>query len=182
LNIGASAINNFSPGLINPTTKYYEVAYNYETIRVNLYCDSRYDTIPLHFINAWGMFDTALFNLSSRLTMDVERKAFTQRDYVFNPTTVDYYDENNVYREGKINYGGRASHNMKLTMASPTDIDYQWLHELLLSPQVYTKIDGYYYPVTIKTSNYEYSTIQNNKLRPFEIDIELNQPRYAHQR
>jgi hypothetical protein len=63
-------------------------------------------------------------------------------------------------------------------MNFPSDAEYQWLAELIVSPQIYAEIDGNYYPVTIKNSNYEYSTYTNNKLKVLEIDIELNQTRY----
>ena len=128
------------------------------------------------------MFDTARFNLASRLTMDVERKTFEQRNYTFNNSSVDYYDANNVYNESKINYGSKSNHSYKLTMDFPTDAEYIWLAELIVSPQIYAEIDGNYYPVSIKANNYEYSTYTNNRLRALEIDIELNQTRYNFKR
>ena len=187
--IGADAINRVlqsvsSSVFITSSTKYYTVELtNLSTtktslIRVDVDCNPNYTPINLHFINAFGMFDTARFNLASRLTMDVERKTFQQRDYTLNNTTVDYYDANKVYNESKINYGSKSNHSYKLTMDFPSDAEYIWLAELIVSPQIYAEIDGNYYPVTIKNTNYEYSTYTNNRLRALEIDIELNQTRY----
>ena len=152
------------------------------TIRVDIDCNPNYTPINLHFINAYGMFDTARFNLASRLTMDVERKTFEQRNYTFNNSSVDYYDANNVYNESKINYGSKSNHSYKLTMDFPSDAEYQWLAELIVSPQIYAEIDGNYYPISIKSNNYEYSTYTNNKLKVLEIDIDLNQTRYNFKR
>lgn len=162
-------------------TKYYEVLINGEIFTVNIVCDGLYTHIPLHFMNAWGMFDTAVFGLVSKLNMEVERKTFNQRAYTFGSTTVDYKD-GNVYRETKINYAQRFNHTYRITMDAPTDAEYEWLSELIVSPQIYAEVEGYYYPVTIKNTNYEYSTILNNKLRPLELEIELNQPRQSHAR
>jgi len=53
---------------------------------------------------------------------------------------------------------------------------------LIVSPQIYAEIDGNYYPVSIKANNYEYSTYTNNRLKVFEIEIELNQTRYNFKR
>jgi hypothetical protein len=153
-----------------------------DILTINIDCNPNYTPINLYFINAYGMFDTARFNLASRLTMDVERKTFEQRNYTFNNTTVDYYDANNVYNESKINYGSKSNHSYKLTMDFPSDAEYQWLAELIVSPQIYAEIDGNYYPVSIKANNYEYSTYTNNRLRALEIDIELNQTRYNFKR
>jgi hypothetical protein len=64
-------------------------------------------------------------------------------------------------------------------MNYPTDEEYEWLAELISSPKIYLEIEGYYYPVTIKNTNYEYSTNQNNGLKALEIEVELNQTRYG---
>jgi hypothetical protein len=187
--IGVQVLNNLSQVTFSfqgiPTNaKYYTVEIDNSStiktslIRVDIDCNPNYTPINLYFINAFGMFDTARFDLASRLTMDVERKTFEQRNYTLNNTTVDYYDANNVYNESKINYGSKSNHSYKLTMDFPSDAEYVWLAELIVSPQIYAEIDGNYYPVTIKNTNYEYSTYTNNRLRALEIDIELNQTRY----
>lgn len=192
VDIGVEAINKYCTFLsvaqiITNATAYYTVQMQIAStvssiIRVDIDCNPMYTPINLYFINAFGMFDTARFNLASRLMMDVERKTFEQRNYTLNNTTVDYYDANNVYNESKINYGSKSNHNYKLTMDYPTDAEYQWLAELIVSPQIYAEIDGNYYPVTIKSNNYEYSTYTNNRLKALEIDIDLNQTRYNFKR
>ena len=77
------------------------------------------------------MFETARFGLVSRLSMDTERKTFVKNDYKFNNTSVDYYDQYNVYNESKINYGSKTNWQYKLTMDYPSDTEYQWLNELI---------------------------------------------------
>jgi hypothetical protein len=194
IDIGVEALNritqsNYSFDVITSQVAYYLVnmqnsgnTVRSSTIRVDIDCNPLYTPINLYFINAYGMFDTARFNLASRLTMDVERKTYQQRDYTFNNTTVDYYDANNVYNESKINYGSKSNFVYKLTMDFPSDAEYQWLSELIVSPQIYAEINGNYYPVLIKNTNYEFSTYTNNKLKVFEVDIELNQTRYNFKR
>jgi hypothetical protein len=81
-----------------------------------------------------------------------------------------------------VNYFNAVDHKYKLTMDAPTDAEYQWLSQLIYSPQVYAEIGGSYYPISIASNNYEYSTYVNNRLRPLEIDINVNQPRNSHLR
>lgn len=190
LDIGYQALKKFFDyylftDILTTQTAYYTIQFERasegwlsDILRVDLDCNPMYTPINLYFINAFGMFDTARFNLASRLNMDVERKTFQQRDYTFNSTSVDYYDANNVYNESKINYGSKSNHSYKLTMNYPSDVEYIWLAELIVSPQIYAEIDGNYYPVSIKSNNYEYSTYTNNRLKALEIDIDLNQTRY----
>ena len=185
LNISPAGINGeLGSGFIDATVKYYDVVIDELSIsfRVNVICDREFTPVPLHFMNEYGMFDTARFALVSRLTMDVERKAFKQREYSFGASSVDYFDTYGVYRESKINYAQRSDWSYKLNMDAPTDAEYEWLAELVNSPLIYAEIDGYFYPVTIKNTNYEYSKNVFNGLKVLEIDIELNQTRYSHAR
>lgn len=178
LNIGSKAINA-SSAIITSSVKYYTVTIGTTVLTVNLICDNKYDSYDLHFMNHLGMFDTARFGLASKLTMDVARKGFEKKDYSLGASSVSYYDANNKYLSGKVNYQNKKDHTYKLTMDAPTDADYQWLNELIDSPQVYLENDGYFYPVSLKSNNYEYGKYVNNRLRVFEIEVDINQTRYS---
>ena len=152
---------------INENTSYYDIWFQdmdsgaliTESFRVYLDCNPRYDSIDLFFMNQWGMFDTARFDLASRLNMDIERKSFNQKDYYYYNDVVSYFPR----QETKINYGSKLNWTYKLTMNYPTDEEYVWLAELISSPQIYANFteitDGCLMPVTIKNRNYEYSKI-----------------------
>ena len=178
LNIGSPALNN-PTSVITSAVKYYLVQMGTSTYQINIDCNPKYTSYNLHFMNHLGMFDTAKFDLASRLTMDVTRKSFQKRDYTLGATAVSYYDANNKYVSSKIDYLNKKDHSYKLTMNAPTDAEYEWLAELIDSPQVYFEQDGYFYPVSIKNNNYEYSKYVNNRLRVFEVDIDINQTRYS---
>jgi hypothetical protein len=186
LDIGAANINDvLYTYRITSDLFYYEVAFDdtiTEFARVYLDCNPKYQPISLHFINAFGMFDTARFSLVSKWTTETERKIFEKRDYSFGSTSVNYFDGNGVYQESKINYGSKTNSGYRLTMNFPTDEEYQWLSELIVSPQIYMELDECWYPVSIKTNNYEYSKNINNGLRAFEIDVDVNQKRFNYKR
>lgn len=157
---------------------------NYKFI-INVECNGKFTPIPLHFMNAYGMFETARFGLVNRLSKNIERKTFEKRDYTFGNTSVDYYSthgSNHKYVESKINYGSKINWSYKLTMYPPSDSDYQWLAQLIDSPIIYAEIDSEYYPVTIVETNYEYSKHDFNGLKPLELNIEMNQKRFGYKR
>jgi hypothetical protein len=163
---------------------YYDISFGelkIDKFRIYLKCD-RYDTVNLHFINALGMFDTAKFGLVKKLSLDLERKNFSRREFTLNATSVDYYNSNKVYNESRINFGSKIDWTYKLTMDYPSDAEYQWLSELIVSPQIYAEIDGAYYPVSIKATNYEYKEQNWAGLQPLEVEISLNQTRYGYRR
>jgi hypothetical protein len=188
MDIGSAAVNSSAgSAIVTDSVKYYDVylqksSVDTETFRVYLTCDPRYTTVNLYFMNQYGMFDTARFGLASRLNMNVERKQFERRDFTFGTSSVSYYDSRNVYRESVVNFGSKSEWQYKLTMDYPTDAEYQWLAELINTPQVFAEIEGDYYPVSIVETNYEYSKYQNNKLKVFEVTINMNQKRYGFQR
>ena len=178
LNIGSPSLNK-STTIINDSVKYYIVQIGTTSYKVVLDCNPKYESYNLHFLNALGMYDTAKFGLVSRLTMNVERKDFSKRDYTFGSTNVDYKDASNKFNAGKINYLNKRSYSWKLTMDAPNDTDYEWLTELIYSPQVYMEIDGYYYPVTLNLDSFEVSKYVNNRLRVLELEVKMNTNRYS---
>ena len=208
LNIGSIAINKIS-NIITDATKYYQIPIeeskyynrvitdsgivegltclnnkltalgNSNTLQVDLVCNPKYQSYNLHFMNNLGMFDTAKFGLASRLSMDVSRKGYEKRDFTLNPSSVTYYDANNKYNSSKVNYLNQNNFTYKLTMDAPTDAEYEWLNELISSPQIYMEVDGYYYPVSLNNTNYEYSKYVNNRMRVLEVEVQMNQTRYS---
>ena len=181
-NIGPGAINaETMASSISESTKYYTVEIGTDVLRVDVICNGLYTPISLHFLNALGMFDTARFGLVSKLNKTIERKGYEKRDYRIVSNNVQYID-GNKYHEGKINHDINYDHSYRLTMDAVEDLDAAWLAELVSSSQVYAEIDGYFYPVTIRGNEYEYTKYINNRLQPFIIDIEINQPRRSHQR
>ena len=178
LNVGSPALNN-PTAVITSSVKYYTITIGTSIYRVNIECNPKYTSYNLHFMNHLGMFDTAKFDLASRLTMDVQRKSFEKRDYTLGASSVTYYDSNKKYVDSKVNYLNKKDHAYKLTMNAPTDDQYEWLAELIDSPQVYFELDGYFYPVSIRNTNFEYSKYVNNRLRVFEVEIDINQTRFS---
>lgn len=195
INIGPDSIDRLIGSSPNLDVCAYYVAYiKYEIgateyrleFRINKNCENKYESIPIHFYNRFGVVDTLQFNLVSRTTVDVERKSYNQRDYRFDGSSVLYTDASasgtTVYRENKINYNSTYNYTMKLTSDLLDDQDWEWLEDLILSPKIYMEEDGHFYPVTIKATNYEISKYINNRLRPLEIEIEFNSPRLSSSR
>ena len=122
LNIGRIPLSNFlvSEGdfaLPTSVTKYqaiFDTATQQVTATINLDCDGKFTPIPLHFMNAYGMFETARFQLVNRLSKQIQRKTFQKRDYELGSSSVNYfttYGSNRKYVESKINYGSEISYD-----------------------------------------------------------------------
>lgn len=180
MNIGTTALSATLSTTFDDSVKYYDVWFNsLEKFRVYLVCNPKYTPIPIHFVNRWGMYDTHSFDLANKLSMDVERKGFGQRDYKFNSNAVDYYSTANRYYEGKINYSNKAMWSYKLNSDALNDSEYEWMADLFTSPQILMEIDSYFYPVTIKKTNYDYNKFVIDRLKAFEVEFEFNSSRYT---
>jgi len=192
LNISPIAINGQWANLITSNVKYYKVLIRSGSnpypgiceIFVDMVCNQKFESSQIHFINQYGMYDTAKFDLVKRLSLNIEKKTFQKNEYTF-PTgsgePVNYYN-GFKYNESKVNYGSKIDYSYKLTMNYPSDADYIWLSELITSPLIYFEKDGYWYPVTIKETNYEYSEHIFNGLKVLEVNIDLNQQRFGFRR
>lgn len=180
MNIGQTALFNSLNIIIDERVRYYDVYFEgYEKMRVYPKCNPKYETIPIHFLNRWGMWDTFRFDLASRLEMSVQRKGFKRRDYRFNDTSVDYMSQYNRYYEGSIDYLNKSEWTYRLNADAMTDTEYEWIAELFTSPQILMEVDGYFYPVTVKASTYEYRKYINDKLKSLEVEFEMNSSRYT---
>mgnify|MGYP000382032280 FL=1 len=180
MNIGTTALSATLSTTFDDSVKYYDVWFNsLDKIRVYLVCNPKYTCIPVHFLNRWGLWDTQRFDLVSKLSMDIERKGFGQRDYQYNGNSVDYHSEYNRYYEGKINYNNKANWSYKLNADALSDAEWEWIADLMQSPQILMEIDGYHYPVTIRKTSYDYNKHVVDRLKPLEIEFEMNTSRYT---
>ena len=180
LNIGTTALGASLGIDFSANVKYYDVWFNsLDKFRVYVTCNPKYTNIPIHFLNRWGLYDSQRFDLVSKLSMDIERKSFTERDYQFNGNSVDYISSSNVYYGGKINYSNSATWTYKLNSTPLDDAEWVWIADLMQSPQILLEYDGYFYPVTIKRTTYEYNKHVVDRLKPLEIEFELNTSRYT---
>jgi hypothetical protein len=180
LNIGTTALGETFGIDFPANVKYYDVWFNsLDKFRVYITCNPKYTNIPIHFLNRWGLWDSQRFDLVSKLAMDIDRKSFTERDYKFNGNSVDYISSNNVYYGGKINYSNSATWTYKLNSTPLDDAEWVWIADLMQSPQILLEYDGYFYPVTIKRTTYDYNKHVVDRLKPLEIEFELNTSRYT---
>ena len=57
--------------------------------------------------------------------------------------------------------------------------DYNWLRELIQSPEVYFEQGGYYYPIVTMTSNWEEKKRIADKMFNLELDVQIANKKYS---
>ena len=156
INISPSAINNEYAGNFTTSTTTYSVAVGSKTYIVNIICSGLYKNYLVHFMNKLGGYETMMFNKVSRKTYDIERKTFKQLPYrVSSSGVVSVLNNYTMYKQ-TTQFGGRFREKLRLNTDWLSDSEYQWLAQLVISPEVFVEDEGELYPVVITANNYEF--------------------------
>lgn len=154
--LSADSIINLKPSLyalLNPLS--YKAALGTDTLKFNICDPTQYDTIPLHFMNRAGGYDTVYFRLVSKKTIEVDRKVMQKQGYAVSVSGVSFLDTNNVMYDTLQTYAATYKESWKLTCQPMTDAEYTWIDELYTSTSIYTEVGSTYVPVMIKDGSYE---------------------------
>lgn len=135
-----------------------------ETINIDVLDCSKYDAIPVRFINKFGVFQQFWFNLAFREKLQVE-------SFSYNRSLVDYTNmtlDQNVHSQQRVVTGGKVSY----TLNTPYLNEYynQTIEELIFSEYVWLYIDSFWLPVHIKTESLQKKTHVNDKLIQYTIE------------
>lgn len=176
LNVAPNAINAANAGTINASTTKYTVQVNGgKTYSFNITCEAVYTNYTLHFLNQYGGFESRDLTKLSRRSIAITKTDFGRLPYtVATDGTVSYFNAaTKVYNETRSTYASQYTEKMTLNTDIITDEEYAWLADLVLSPLVYMEMNGYFIPVAINATNYEYRKRINDKLTSLQLDIEF---------
>lgn len=173
LNVSPISINTISSGAIPANTNYYTVTKGSKTYTFNIYCESRYTPYTLHFLNQLGGYDSMDFPKVSKKSIDITKKNYTQLGYIINADGSMTYYNGTVVNDNKIIYYGDSVESKILNTDFITEDNYAWLSELLRSPQIYLEQSGYYIPVVITDSKFEFKTMAVDRLFNLTLNIQF---------
>lgn len=179
-NVSPTAINAAVSGFINNAVDYYTVEFSTTNIvgdsllRFNLVCEAIHDVYTLHFLNQFGGFESRDFTKVSRKELEIERADYGRLPYQIDSQGVPYYyNDNQVYNESRSVYAVQWEERMTLNTDLLRDGEYVWLKDLILSPQIYMDMDGFFYPVKLVTKGYEPKKYINDNLTNLTLEIEF---------
>lgn len=155
LNVSPTAINAQFAGLITAATTSYTITIGGMTITYNLTCNGKYENKWIHFLNKFGCYESFPFALVSKRSFEVDKKSIGQLPYTIGSDGSVNFRTGQAYNELTKVYSSQFSEKQLLNTDLLTDAEYQWLSELVFSPEVYIQESGYFIPVTITANNYE---------------------------
>ena len=137
---------------------------------------AKYETHTLIFLNAYGAYDSFTF-VHGKLMMSNEKKKFEQMRWGLSGNSM-VEKSGAVYNESMKTYAVKYKERMMLTTDILSTGEYNWLSELINSPQVYyySTENAEYYPVQITDTDYEFKDDQINKTDTLSVTIEFSTP------
>ena len=173
LNISPLAINVDYVGNFTASTTSYTVAFGGVTFTINLLCEGMYRNYTAHFMNKFGGYESMLFNKVSKRFYDVERKSYNQLGYRVNASGIVSIKSGSTMYQQKTEFATKFKERLRMNSDWLSDIEYQWLAQLITSPQVFIEDAGTLYPVIIIASNYEFKEHIVDGLINLAIDVEF---------
>ena len=185
-NISGLFVTSGSLPVISSTDTRYTVFLMYggarvsENMNLNIVSECRYETRRLEFLNSLGGFDYFNFTKVSKHSEEIERKFFKTNPSDLNTSTgaIEY----SISNRQKVQYYTTSKNKMKLNSDYMNVETYNWLLELIESPEIYL-LDSYTNPsgateirrIPIQNieGNWEEKTNSTDMLCSLSIDIEL---------
>lgn len=183
LDVSPAAINTYlGSSFISSSDYAYGIKLNYsatssQEIKVKLNCNPRYTAVPVHFLNQLGSYDTLFFRAVNRESRSMDSKLYQQMNWQYNAgtTSMRSYDSFKRINPGGVKYAVNQSVNYSLKSDYLNQTNYNWVKELIASPEVYMEVGGYYYPFNITTSNWQQKYKFADKMFNLELEGEVNQ-------
>jgi len=135
---------------------------------------SKYETHTLVFLNAYGVYDSFTF-VHGKIMMTNEKKRFEQQRWRLSGNSM-VEKSGSVYNEAMKTYASKYKEKMMLTSDILSTGEYNWLSELINSPQVYyySTERAEFYPVQITDTDYEFKDDKINKADTLSVTIDFS--------
>lgn len=156
LNISPTAINNEYAGNFTSSTTSYTVAVGGVTYTINVICEGLYTNFFVHFMNRFGGYETMLLNKVNRKVYNLERKTYQQLPYRVDGSGVVSVKSGSIMHRTITQYSGNYKETLSVHTDWLSDAEYQWLSQLITSPQVWLEDSSTLYPVVMTRNNYEF--------------------------
>ena len=178
-NFQAAAINDFyGSTIITENTYGYNVyislgAATTRVLRFRQICNPKYRQYNLHFLNRLGGYDTMAFRLVNRRRSEFTRTSYRRNPYQLSNGEMTNIDTYNKYNETTYNFAIQHYDFYNLTSDWVDDQDYAWLAQLVASSIVYMEVQGAFFPITIRNTNYQYKYQIADGIFNFDLEVEV---------
>jgi hypothetical protein len=145
-----------------------------EEIWFNIDSECRYEVRRLEFLNSLGGFDAFNFTKVSRRTEQIERSFYKQNPDNMSSGVIDY----NISDRQKVQYYTKSMPKMKLTSDWVDVATFNWLLEMIESPEVYLYENGQRVAIQNIEGNWEEKRSDTDSVFNLEVTLEFGMDNY----
>lgn len=145
-----------------------------EKIWFNIDSECRYQVRRLEFLNSLGGFDGFNFTKVSRRTEEIERSFYKQNPDNMSSGVIDY----NISDRQKVQYYTKSKPKMKLTSDWVDVATFNWLLEMIESPEVYLYENGQRVAIQNIEGNWEEKRSDTDSVFNLEVTLEFGMDNY----
>ena len=179
---GPQSLNNYSAAIIPSSgvdayslTLYNSATQASEPFYFSITSECRYETRRIEFLNSLGGFDFFNFTKVTRMSEDINRKFFKQnQDNLQTDGSIAY----SITDREKVQYYTSSTPKMRLTSDWVSVDQYNFLLEMLSSPEIYLHEDRTRIPVQNITGNWEQKLNTVDTVFNLEITLEFGMDNY----
>lgn len=131
-----------------------------------------FDHVQVKWKNSFGQDDYFTFTKRHDEAIDINRTTFTKN----NPNWVANTFSVNLNERGKTNITNRFNYTGVLRTYFLSDIENDYLKNLLMSTEVQAKIDGEWKPIVVTNATWNKRTFRTDRLFQLELRYELASP------
>jgi hypothetical protein len=158
----------------NPTYRLTE----YKWFLVDDTC-TKNDTYRFHFLNKLGGWDTFTFIRGHKKKSNIERSTYKSNNNVATSSTYSY----SVKDFSSVDYNTKLSESINVISDWVSEETYEWLYELISSPQVYLDDSTYgLVAINITNNSYEFKTDSQDKIFNISLDFKYSSDNYRQKR
>jgi len=145
-----------------------------EEIWFNVDSECRYETRRLEFLNSLGGFDGFNFTKVSRRSETIERKYYKQNADNLSGGVIDY----NLNDRQKVQYYTKSMPKIKLTSDWVDVATFNWLLEMIESPEIYLYENGQRVAIQNIEGNWEEKRTDTDSVFNLEVTLEFGMDNY----
>jgi hypothetical protein len=179
LDISPGAINTHFGSTIIPSSAYgYGIKLNYAStssseIIVTLACGAKFIPSILTFQNSLGGYESFGFRLVNKEVRNYERQEYSldKYQYVSSALAMRQYDSFKRYNPGSVSFYTKQDVLFQLRSGMLNVQNYNWLKDLIGSPEIYLTNGGYHYPVVVTSGNFVSKVQYADKANFMELEV-----------
>jgi len=175
LDLSPTSINTYlGSSFITSTTYGYQVTVGSDTITITQVVAPKWTPILITFLNQYGGYETFGFRLLSRQQKKFNRSTYKVNEFVRSGGNLINKSGANVFYGGVQSFAGVVDYSYLVVSDYLNVKDYNVGSQLLASPEAYLHLNGSYYPIVMRATDWAEKNLTSDKNFNYELTFDLS--------